>query len=128
MLEPLSGYLLLAEKLLSANGQRFSRAWNFGPDNCSAITVGAVAKTLAALWGNNATCELHSLHSNLHEAHFLKLDSTDARNILHWGARLPLTQALEQTVTWYKMAARGADMLKIMHDQINTYMAEKCYD
>lgn len=123
--EPLSGYLQLAEKLLSSQDDQFSRAWNFGPENNHDITVGAVANMLAQLWGNNANVEFEEPDFHPHEAHFLKLDSANARNLLNWKSRWNLEKSLQQTIHWYQSLQQGSDMFKFSNEQIVSYMTEE---
>lgn len=127
VLEPLSGYLKLAEKLLSSEGANFSHAWNFGPDIHNDITVGNVAKMIAKLWGTSSKVIFDESDFHPHEANFLKLNNQNAVNQLHWKPRWNLEQALQQTVSWYNASKQGADMLKFSIEQIHSYMAEKEY-
>lgn len=127
VLEPLCGYLQLGEKLLISDDKAFSRAWNFGPNNEEAITVRAVADRLTQLWGDNATIQHDQSISHHHEAHILKLDSTDAKNLLNWKPRWSLDTALKQTVSWYQSAMLGEDILQISREQIDSYLSETAY-
>jgi len=125
VLEPLAGYLQLAQHLLSPEGDRFARAWNFGPDASSEATVMAVAQILARLWGDGA--EVQSIAGNHpHEAGLLHLDSSAARDALDWHPRWSLEMALEQTVAWQRAMQRGDDMTAVSLGQIHAYMAQPC--
>ncbi len=124
VLEPLAGYLLLAEQLLSPNGAAFAKAWNFGPDASGDASVGAVAETLAQLWGMGASVESVPSTANPHEAGLLRLDSSLARSELAWRPRWSLAQALLQTATWYQAWFQGADMGAFTLDQIGAYETE----
>jgi CDP-glucose 4,6-dehydratase len=123
VLEPLSGYLRLAERLLSDNGGPFAKAWNFGPGDNGDATVGEVADLTAKLWGAPA----HVVHSTAaqhpHEAGLLKLDSTRARVELNWHPRWALKQSLERTVDWHRAWMRGNNMATVSVDQIQDYVA-----
>jgi CDP-glucose 4,6-dehydratase len=110
VLEPLSGYLQLAEHLFASDGEKFARAWNFGPDASGDVTVGEVAKTVAQLWGNGAQVMHATSGQNLCEAGSLRLDSTRARTELGWKPRRSLQQALQLTVGWYRDWLAGSDM------------------
>lgn len=121
VLEPLAGYLRLAEQLLSANGERFAKAWNFGPDARGEATVGEVAEATARLWGKDARVELVPLSGHPHEAGLLRLDSTRARNELGWQPHWSLQRALEQTVAWHRAWLQGTDMTAFSLDQIRAY-------
>lgn len=120
VLEPLSGYLLLAERLCESPG-RYAAGWNFGPDEAEAVSVETVVSTVTTLWGPPAAWEAdNQVHP--HEAHFLRLDSSKARNALGWRPRLRLHTALEWTVEWYKGLAEGADARHLTLAQIKRYM------
>jgi CDP-glucose 4,6-dehydratase len=115
VLEPLSGYLLLAERLCH-EGQAYAEGWNFGPLDDDAKPVEWIAKELTALWdgiqwGKGAT-------THLHEAHHLKLDCSKAHARLGWRPRLPLRQALSWTAHWYQEYIRGSDMRRLTEEQI----------
>jgi CDP-glucose 4,6-dehydratase len=100
VLEPLAGYLLLAEASLR-QGAAVADGWNFGPGPESEQPVSRLADTLAAIWGNGAQWQ-HVGSDDLHEATFLKLDSSKARTLLGWRPRLGFDDALKMTVDWYK--------------------------
>jgi CDP-glucose 4,6-dehydratase len=123
VLEPLTGYLQLAQRLSAADGAKFAKAWNFGPDASGDATVGEIAETIARLWGEGARVECAPSTGNAHEAGLLRLDSTLARTELGWKPRWSLDQALTQTVAWYQAWTRGADMAAISLDQICAYEA-----
>jgi CDP-glucose 4,6-dehydratase len=121
VLEPLSGYLRLAESLLAADGLEFARPWNFGPDASGDATVRRVAERLAALWGNGAQVQCDPSTDHPHEAGLLHLDSTAARSHLAWAPRWPLDEALENTVEWYRYFTRHDDMHAVTIEQIERY-------
>ena len=123
VLEPLAGYLLLAEHLLGADGAEFAKAWNFGPDARGDATVGVIAEALARLWGEGARVEYVPAIDIPHEAGLLRLDSARACNALHWKPRWSLANALEKTVAWQKAWLQGADMTVVSLDQIHAYQA-----
>lgn len=110
VLEPLSGYLQLAEHLLAPEGDRFARAWNFGPDVGGDVTVGEVADTVARLWGNGAQVVHATSAQNPRESGSLRLDSTRARTELGWKPHWSLQQTLQSTVGWYRDWRAGSDM------------------
>lgn len=119
VLEPLSGYLLLAEKLWNS-GEDFGKGWNFGPSDGDARTVAQVMDEIVKLWGSGLRWEPdREVHP--HEAKLLRLDSAQARSQLGWRPRLSLAQALEWTVDWYKACMRGEDMHQYSVDQIAKY-------
>jgi CDP-glucose 4,6-dehydratase len=123
VLEPLAGYLQLAEHLFSAESRKFTKAWNFGPNTNDDATVGAIAGMSAQLWGEAARVEYVSSADNAHETGSLRLDSTLARTELGWKPRWPLDQALAHTIGWYRAWADGADMESFSLNQILAYEA-----
>jgi CDP-glucose 4,6-dehydratase len=123
VLEPLSGYLLLADRLVGPAGERFATAWNFGPDADGNVTVGELAAATARLWGEGAHIVLAPPSVHPHEAGLLRLDASRARTELGWRPRWSLARALEQTVSWYRAWERGDDMTAVTLDQIRAYEA-----
>jgi CDP-glucose 4,6-dehydratase len=120
VLEPLAGYLQLAERLHGAPAI-FADGWNFGPAEQDAVPVETVVSTITRLWGPPASWAADK-GEHPHEAHFLKLDSSKARSRLGWGPRLGLQTALEWTVGWYKTQAQGTDARQLTLAQIERYM------
>lgn len=119
VLEPLSGYLLLAEKLYSEQS-RYAEAWNFGPNDADARPVQAIVERLTSQWGDGASWALDG-DEHPHEATFLKLDCSKARNRLGWQPRWNLERALDEIVAWYKAAARQEDMRAVTLEQIDQF-------
>lgn len=123
VLEPLSGYLLLAERLY-AGDTIFAEGWNFGPDITEALPVGKIIERLSKLWGGQATWLLDK-RDHPYEAICLKLDSSKARGRLGWRPRWSLDRALEATVEWYKTFHAGRlDGRTLVHRQIESYSRE----
>lgn len=122
VLEPLSGYLALAEKLYSA-GPEFAEGWNFGPADTDARPVQWIVDRLTRIWGEGASWELDG-DSHPHEAGYLKLDISKVRSLLDWQPRWTLHQALEKIVDWQRAARSGADMREVTLAQIDTYLSE----
>ena len=121
VLEPLRGYLMLAERLAEDAGQ-FASAWNFGPAEADAKPVSWIADELARLWGNHASwSEDAGMHPR--EARFLKLDTSKARACLDWHPVLPLTVALGWIVEWYRAFQAGGDLGRLTRTQIERYEA-----
>jgi CDP-glucose 4,6-dehydratase len=121
VLEPLRGYLLLAERLAKDAGP-FQSAWNFGPADGDAKPVSWIADELVRLWGNRAAW---SNDAGLHprEARFLKLDTSKARACLDWHPVLALELALDWIVEWYRAFQAGDDLQRITRRQIERYEA-----
>jgi CDP-glucose 4,6-dehydratase len=122
VLEPLRGYLMLAERLSGADTTRFAGAWNFGPAEADAQPVSWIADEMANSWGESASWTRDSGNYQ-HEAHFLKLDASKARDGLGWRPLLPLEQALQWIVEWYRGLRDGEDLSALTRDQIQRYEA-----
>jgi len=120
VLEPLSGYLLLAEKLVS-EGAQFAEAWNFGPDESDARPVRWIVEHLCSQV-ENASWQIET-SGQLHEAGLLKLDSAKAKTRLGWRPRWNLETALTKTLEWHQFWKEGADMAQICARQIEEYGA-----
>jgi CDP-glucose 4,6-dehydratase len=125
VLEPLSGYLQLAECLFT-DGMSFSEAWNFGPNDEDARPVQWIIERLAEIqpdvkWQSDDTPQLH-------EAHYLKLDSSKAKNRLGWRARWCLQTALQKTMEWHEAWRRSENMRSVTLAQINNYQLVRIND
>ena len=121
VLEPLSGYLSLAEHLYEKPTD-FAGAWNFGPYDADAKPVRTVVEKLAAAWGEGATWDL-DICPQPHEAHHLKLDISKAGAKLNWHPRWTLEHALNQTAYWYRHYASDNQARKLTLDQITAYQS-----
>jgi CDP-glucose 4,6-dehydratase len=121
VLEPLSGYLLLAEKLCN-EPKAFSQAWNFGPQDDDAKPVGWIVEAMANKWGKDASWSFDE-GDHPHEAHYLKLDISKARQSLGWSPRWSLDQALDRTVEWHMAWMQGKDVRSQCFKQIEDYLA-----
>ena len=122
VLEPLSGYLALAEALCGPDGARYAEGWNLGPADEDCRPVSEVVAGLARGWGKGATWRL-SEGTHPHEATFLKVDASKARARLGWDRRLRLAEALDWTGAWYRAQGEGADARALTLDQIARYEA-----
>lgn len=120
VLEPLQGYFLLAEKLY-LHGNSFSGGWNFGPSDDDVVPVGELTQQIVSLWGDGATW-VHDESRHPHEANYLKLDCTKARNQLGWKTKLPLSDAVNWLVEWYKAYFNRRDLRQVTLDQIERYI------
>lgn len=125
VLEPLHGYLLLAEQQWreaeGGGGSRYSTAFNFGPDASGEATVGEVARLAAAAWGAGEVVEQPDPAAP-HEAGLLTLDASLARARLGWRPRWPVAQAVQESVSWYRAVQAGADPRQLCLEQIETYL------
>ncbi len=121
VLEPLAGYLVLAEALFE-RGADVAEGWNFGPHDADAWPVGRVVERSAALWGDGAGWR-RDCDTWPHEAMLLRVDAAKARHRLGWQPRLTVTEALAWTIGWYKAAAAGTLARTLTLDQISSYEA-----
>ncbi len=112
VLEPLSGYLMLAERLVT-DGATFAEAWNFGPEEFDAKPVSWIVERLCQVFPH-ARWELEG-DPQPHEAGLLKLDSAKAKTRLGWAPRWSLETALDQTVEWYQAWREGQSMAERIH-------------
>lgn len=120
VLEPLSGYLLLARKLHGDN-RAFAGAWNFGPDDSDVLPVSWVVGRFCRLWGGGASLAPDE-GRHPHEARSLKLDCSKAKAELGWRPRWGIDEALERVVDWTKaFAAPEGDLLSLCLSQIAAY-------
>lgn len=121
VLEPLSGYLQLAERT-AAEPHAFADGWNFGPDLSDCQPVEWLVERIVRAWGGNIGW-IRDEQPGGHEAKLLRLDASRARNHLNWRPRLDLTQAIDWTVAWYQAYQRGDDIRDLTRAQIARYDA-----
>lgn len=124
VIEPLNGYLMLAERLY-LEGESFAGAWNFGPSEQDERTVGWIVQHLVnsvsgASWRIDAS-------QHVHEARHLKLDSSKARTLLGWQPRWSLDIALDKIVEWHQKWHASDDMRASCIQQINAYTKTELY-
>ena len=119
VLDPLAGYLALAERL-HVEGPAFAEAWNFGPADDDARPVRWVVEQLVSGWGGGASWDFDPAPQP-HEANYLKLDCSKTRSRLGWHPRWPLSGALEKTCAWHKAFSIGANMREFTLAQIREY-------
>lgn len=119
VLEPLSGYLMLAERLWG-EGNDFAEGWNFGPQDDDAQPVMWIVERMARAWGEGAGWQL-DLGEHPHEAHYLKLDISKARHRLGWRPRWNLDTALSKITLWHRAWRAQQDMRQICLEQITQY-------
>ena len=119
VLEPLRGYLMLAERLF-VSGSEYAGAWNFGPNDQDNRPVSWLADRLIQFWGSKAQWQAQS-GNHPHEASYLKLDISKAKTKLNWLPIMDLEQALWLTVEWAQQLNAGACVRAITLRQIQTY-------
>ncbi|MBP2644432.1 MAG: CDP-glucose 4,6-dehydratase [Firmicutes bacterium] len=120
VLEPLKGYLLLAQKLYE-EGSSYAEGWNFGPDDRDAQPVEWIVKRICEAWPSSAGYEIDS-HRYLHEAHYLKLDCSKAKARLGWYPRWNLEECLQKIIEWVRAYSEKADIATVCLNQIEEYM------
>jgi CDP-glucose 4,6-dehydratase len=121
VLEPLSGYITLAEKL-HQNPAQYSGAWNFGPSQQDARTVRWIAEQTLTLSGSEVG--VYEFNANDYpEAHILRLDCTKSQTILNWTPRWNIERALSKTIEWNSRIQRGESAKTILSEQISEYLA-----
>ncbi len=119
VLEPLSGYMKLAEKL-HQNGSEYSSAWNFGPNPDDTRPVQWIVEKMIQQWGGEVRWDKDDgIHP--HEANHLKLDCSKAHTQLHWQPRWTLNKALEKIIAWHKAEISGMDLKQLCLEQIDEY-------
>lgn len=119
VLEALSGYLLLAEKLYTDNGSDFVGPYNIGPDQSGDATVLNVVNSACNYWGKDAKFEAMKAPDGPHEARYLRLDNSKAKSVLGWQPSWSLEQTLQQTVAWYSHFYEDNDPRDLMTQQIS---------
>jgi CDP-glucose 4,6-dehydratase len=123
VLEPLSGYLVLAEHLYR-HGRQFAEGWNFGPNDDDAKPVRWIVEYLAGQWGKGKGWLIDDA-GHPHEAKYLKLDISKARNCLGWSPEWDLPTALAKTLEWQQAWWEKGDIEAIMSAQILEYLKTK---
>ena len=119
VLDPLCGYLILAERLIE-QPEEYGEAWNFGPAEADARPVGWIADRVVSIWGDSARWE-KVLGDELHEAGVLMVDATKARQRLGWSPALRLDAGIDWTANWYQKVLGGAPALVVTEEQIDRY-------
>ena len=119
VLEPLSGYLVLAQELF-LNGDEFAEGWNFGPKYEGCKPVSWILDRMVDNWGSGASWKLDK-KNNPHEADFLKLDCSKAANRLKWQPKWELGETLKMIVDWHQLYIDGSDIKKQCLREINNY-------
>lgn len=120
VLEPLSGYLVLAERLWQ-HGTDFSAGWNFGPLESDAKPVSWIVEKLASAWGEDAQWEIDGGNNHPHEATYLKLNVDKAREQLGFAPRLGLGVCLDWVSEWYRAFGDKQDVQSVTLNQIERF-------
>ncbi|RZD47037.1 MAG: CDP-glucose 4,6-dehydratase [Thaumarchaeota archaeon] len=119
VLDPLYGYLILAEHLWTKNRQ-FSEAWNFGPEQNSIKPVSWIIDQISEYWGSSINWEKSTQH--FHETHVLSLNCSKSKSELNWSPKLNLIDSIKWTVDWFKEFYNKSDMRKITEKQIDDFV------
>jgi CDP-glucose 4,6-dehydratase len=119
VLEPLAGYLMLAEKLFD-DGIDYAQAWNFGPLEQDAKSVQWIVKQMTNIWGKGANWKINK-DEMLHEANYLKLDCSKAHQQLNWWPKWGLETALQKIVDWHKSECENRPLKEVCLEQISDY-------
>ena len=122
VLEPLAGYLILAQALFEG-GKSYASAWNFGPEDEGNKTVEQVIGILSKDLGNKVGWQQDPC-TQPHEAHLLKLDCSKAHQQLGWAPKWKLDQSIEKIVQWHQAFKSGKDMKVISLEQIDSYLSQ----
>jgi len=120
VLEPLSGYLKLAQALYQ-DPRSYAEGWNFGPNEDDAKPVSWILDQMVGSWPGSSW-KLDQSAVNPHEANYLKLDISKAKSKLHWRPIWSLNETLSHIVSWHKNWVSGKDMQKTSIDEISKYM------
>ena len=120
VLEPLSGYLVLAQQLYN-QGKTFAEGWNFGPKDDDCQTVQWILDKMVHFWGEGAHYQIDNSEQP-HEANFLKLDCSKAASRLKWHPQWRLEQTLEQIIQWHRAWLQGEEMQTHCLREIKEYM------
>jgi CDP-glucose 4,6-dehydratase len=119
VLDALSGYLELGQKLLGESPGRYGESWNFGPDADDCLTVSEIVERTTILWGRSLPVRVEANQNS--ESPILRLDTTKAGTILGWHPRWRIGTALSETVNWYRAWNENEDMRNYSLVQIGRY-------
>jgi CDP-glucose 4,6-dehydratase len=122
VLEPLNGYLMLAKKCFE--DKSFGEAWNFGPDKNECWPVSKLAEQFTKLIPGHPGVGLNT-STNPHEAHFLRLDCTKAKDKLKWKPKLTTSEAIQLTANWYLDCESNKNLKAVTNEQIRNYLELK---
>lgn len=120
VLEPVSGYLHLAQKIYEFN-LTYAEGFNFGPATQDRCDVEQIILKMNRFWNNKIKYEIILSESNPHEAHYLSLDCSKAKNKLAWSPKWNVDKALEKTVEWVEARSQNKSIISACYDQIKEY-------
>jgi CDP-glucose 4,6-dehydratase len=121
VLEPLSGYLILASKMIE-NPDKYNEAWNFGPNDESVRTVGEVTDMVLKFWGEGSWKNISEINAP-HESFTLRLDISKTKALLGWKPVWDIELSIKNTVDWYRKY-RSKNMFKFCEEQIEMYLED----
>ena len=121
VLEPVCAYLLLAQKQYE-DKENYEGDYNIGPDGEDCVPTGRLADLFCESWGGGAAWVNLAEKDAPHEANFLKLDCSKAKNVLQWSPRWHIADAVQKTVQWSKVYLNGQDTVPVMEQQIQEYL------
>lgn len=123
VLEPLSGYLMLAQKVCQDSREVYCTAWNFGPDTHNAVPVEKLVSLLASHWPG-VRWEIDK-GPHPHEAFYLKLESSKAKQLLEWAPKWDVEKTTQMTMDWYRVFyKKEASAYELCSSQINDYLGK----
>ena len=121
VLEPLSGMLMLSEKM-KEQPHKFARAWNFGPlESTKKVKVQNLVELIIKEWDSGEWLNVQSNTNTFHEAKYLMLDSSDAINLLDWKPIYTTEEAVSETISWYKHFFNSDDVFEFSSQQLEKY-------
>ena len=123
VLEPLSGYLQLAEALYTKESE-CAQAWNFGPNESDSKTVEWIIDHLVDSWGDGVSYKVVEDSANFHEARFLRLDCSKAIKHLGWQPRWSVSKTIKKICDWHKAYLSGNNMQSFTLDEIHMYQED----
>lgn len=121
VLEPVRGYMMLAERLYDEPAGIWADGWNFGPHDIDARPVRSIVESMCAAWGGTADYRVNE--GGPHEANYLKLDCSKSRDVLGWKPALGLDDALTWIVEWHKAHLDGESAKSLLDEQLARYEA-----
>ena len=127
VLEPLFGYILLAQSLIN-DPIKYSQAWNFGPDKISCVSVKDAINLASKKWEKGAEWNENIIGTAFHEAKLLQLNSDKSKRLLNWYPKLDFDTSIDYTICWYKeYYKKNIDMKQLALDQISKYQNKTIY-